>query len=157
MPLLRHCSARTRVYAASHSLLTPYMLPGQPCSPKAPDLTPHSRTPARGLPPRPRYWRPQSALLRASLLMMRSFPARLWFRNMEKSVNPARNAPSSALSASHQCCSYSSAQVLPMHARCLCTPSNASASPLLVRAAFLDCTREPIFVTACCHSPHYCS
>ena len=85
MPLLWHCSARTRVYVASHSLLTPYMLPGQPCSPKVPDLTPFtyscpsSATSSALLAPSKRF-------LRASLLMMRSFPARLRFRSMEGSV-----------------------------------------------------------------------
>ena len=30
MPFAWHCFARTLVYVASHSLLTPYMLPGHP-------------------------------------------------------------------------------------------------------------------------------
>ena len=32
MSFSRHCWARTLVYVVSQSLLTPYMLPGQPCS-----------------------------------------------------------------------------------------------------------------------------
>lgn len=80
MPFSRQASARTRVYVVSQSLLTPYMLPGQPCSLYVPDLTPSMYSCPSAATSSAELALSKRALS-ALLLRMRSFPAMLHVRS----------------------------------------------------------------------------